>query len=231
MKKNLEKSGENPLPAAGTLRVFSRFRLAGSRTYQREIDLRNGSRADVFLPITAQPGGKCLCIHRSELGHFSSSDRPYLIADRCGRICGVMKMPLEKPAQNPSPAAIPQPVFSRFWIDVTRADCREVTSRNGRGVRSCLRSARPPVNNRLYCNYLKLVRNLAPSAPYLVRGRLRRVDGVMKINLQHSSETRRPSPSRRVTFDRGDRPTVAPARTIPAARFVNDSVSPCVTRE
>ena len=231
LKKNREKSAENPLPAADTLRVFSRFRLAGSRTNHREIILSNESPVDVFWPITGQPGGKRLCLHRSELGHFSSSDRPYLIVDRCGRIRGVMKMHFEKPSRNPSPAAIPQPVFSRFWLDVTRADCRETTSRNGWGVRSCRRPARPPVNNQLCCNSLKLVRDLAPSAPYLIRSRLRRVDGVMKINLQHPSETRRPSPSRCVTLNRNDRPTAAPPRKISAARFLNDSVSTCVTRE
>lgn len=228
---NLENSGENPLPVAATLPIFFRFQRAGSRRNYREIDLRNGSCADVFRPITGQAGGKHLGLHRSELGHFSSSDRPYLIADRCGRICGVMKMHLEKPAGNPQPAAIPLPVFSRFWLDGTWADYREISSRHGRGARSCRRSAGPPVNNYLSCNYLKLVRDLAPSAPYLVRGRLRRVDSVMKINLQHPSETRRPSPSRRVTFNRSNRPITAPARKIPAARFLNDSVSTGVTCE
>jgi len=208
----LENSGENPLPVETTLPIFFRFQRAGSRRNYRELDLRNGSRADVFWPLTGQADGKCLCRRRSELGHFSSSDRPYLISDRCGRICGVMKMHLEKTAGNPPPTAIPLPVFSRFRLDVTRADCREITSKNGWGVRI---PARPPVNNHLCCNYLKLVRDLAPSAPYLIRGRFRRVDGVMKINLQHPSETRRPSCSQDLTPARSYPPTTATAGQCP----------------
>ena len=231
MKMNLEISGENPPPAADKWRVLSRFRLAGSRTNHREIIFSNGSRADVFWPLTGQAGGKHLCLHRSELGHISSSDRPYLIPINCGRICGAMKMNLKKPVANPLPAAVILPVFSGFRLDESRTDSREINFRNGSSADDgCLFTGRVD-GKHLRIKNLKLGVNRPAFAPYFIPDCCSRISGAMKMNLHPPFGN--PPP---VTFTGpGFRPELSAndgeRRKISATQLLIDSVLAGVTRE
>ena len=94
-----------------------------------------------------------------------------------------MKMHLEKPARNLSPAAIPQPVFSRFWLDVTRADCREIILRNGRRADNGRPLAGRADGKRLCIKNLKLGVNRPAFVPYSIPDCCSRISGAMKMNL------------------------------------------------
>ena len=104
MKMNLKKPVENPLPAAATLLVISRFPLGGSRIDCREIILRNGRRADSGRPLTGRADGKRLCINNLKLGVNRPAFAPYSIPDCCSRISGAMELSLNPPIGNPPPA-------------------------------------------------------------------------------------------------------------------------------
>ena len=231
LKKNRENSGDNPPPATDTLRVFSQFRLAGSRTIHREIVLNNGSRADVFWPLAGQVDGKCLCLLRSELGHFSSSDRPYLIADRCGRICGVMKMHLEIPVENPPPPVVALPVSSRFRLDGPRTHCCEINLRNGSGADDSWPLTGQADSNPLYVNNFQLGVNRPAFAPYFISDCCSRISGAMKMNLHPPFGNPPPAtftgPGLRPELSAND----GERRKISAAQLLNDSVSTGVTCE
>ena len=231
MKMNLEISGEKPSPAAVQSRMFSRFRLDRSQTNHREIIFSTRSPADVFWPLTGQAGGKRLCLHRSELGHFSSSDRPYLIPINCGRICGAMTMNLKKPVENPRPAAATLRVIFRFPLGGSRTDCREIILRNGSSADDgCLLTGRAD-GKRLCIKNLKLGVNRPAFAPYFIPDCCSRISGAMKMNLHPPFGN--PPP---VTFTGpGLRPELSAndgeRRKISAAQRLNDSVSTGVTCE
>ena len=231
MKMNAEIPVEHPPTAAVTRPVYSRFRLDGSRTNHRETIFSNRSRADAFWQPTGQAGGKRLCLHRSELGHFSSSDRPYLIPINCGRICGAMKMNLKKPVENPLPAAATLRVISRFPLGGSRTDCREIVLRNGRRADSGRPLAGRADGKRLCIKNLKLGVNRPAFAPYFIPDCCSRISGAMNMNLQ--TPFGNPPP---VTFTApGLRPELSAndgeRRKISAAQRLIDSASTCVTRE
>ena len=63
--------------------------------------------------------------HSVELGHFSSSDRPYLIADRCGRIFTAMKINLQTPSGHPQPVMFTGPGL-RPELSANGGACRTI---------------------------------------------------------------------------------------------------------
>jgi len=167
----------------------------------------------------------------SELGHFSSSDRPYLIPTNCGRICGAMKMNLKKPVENPLPAAATLRVISRFPLGGSRTDCREIVLRNGRRADSGRPLAGRADGKRLCIKNLKLGVNRPAFAPYFIPDCCSRISGAMNMNLQ--TPFGNPPP---VTFTGpGLRPELSAndgeRRKISAAQRLIDSASTCVTRE
>ena len=111
MKRHLYIPVENPLPAAVTLPVFSGFRLDGSRTDCREINLRNRSDADDCWPLTGQADSNQLCINNFQLGVNRPAFAPYFIPDCCSRISGAMELSLNPPIGNPPPATFTGPGY------------------------------------------------------------------------------------------------------------------------
>ena len=142
-----------------------------------------------------------------------------------------MKMHLEKPARNLSPAAIPQPVISRFWLDVTRADCREIILRNGRRADNGRPLAGRADGKRLCIKNLKLGVNRPAFAPYFIPDCCSRISGAMNMNLQ--TPFGNPPP---VTFTGpGFRPELSAndgeRAKIPSAQLLIDSIRTGVTCE
>ena len=141
-----------------------------------------------------------------------------------------MKMHLKVPVDNPLPAAVTLPVFSGFRLDESRTDSREIDFRNGSSADDgCLFTGRVD-GKRLFIKNLKLGVNRPAFAPYFIPDYCSRISGAMKINL--NSPIGNPPPA---SFaGPGFRPELSANggafRTIPAARFLNDSVSPGVTR-
>ena len=125
MKMHLKVPVENPLPAAVTLPVFSGFRLDGSRTDCREINLRNRSGADDCWPLTGQADSNQLCINNFQLGVNRPAFAPYFIPDCCSRISGAMELSLNPPIGNPPPVTFTGPGF-RPELSANGDACRTI---------------------------------------------------------------------------------------------------------
>lgn len=231
IKMNLEISGENASPATVQSRMFSRFRPDRSRADYRKTILSNGSHAGVFWPLTGQANGEYPCISNLRLGQFSPSDCPYFIPVRRGRICGVMKIHLDKPTGSPPPAAVPLPIDFRFRLNGPSADCREMSFGSGSHADNCGPLKELADINRPRFHSVELGHFSSSDRPYLIADRCGRISDVMKINF--CPTTRNPPP---VAFTGpGLRPELSAnggaRRTIPAAQFFNNSVSTGVTCE